>query len=216
MPLIDDEMFEKRNADTEELLCEGEYESDKNIILKGYKAFQKTYVLKNTIIQAVIYFLAFVIQVVTILAAAKSPEPVDTSFFKLLMIVCVAMFIYVTGRPGKAYKDLEKSLDEIKGAVYKGEIYTNKIVITTVYDPYYENTENNEEPPPSTDIHLDNPAVEIIDREDMYVVYVKQSNAMVKQVNVFVIPKSAFSDEEREDVKNRLSVLLGIRYKIQQ
>jgi len=40
----------------------------------------------------------------------------------------------------------------------------------------------------------------------MYIVY-------VKKINVFVIPKSAFTPEENTEIKNRLSNIMGVRYK---
>ena len=60
--------------------------------------------------------------------------------------------------------------------------------------------------PPATIIHLDNSSVEITDCSDMYIVY-------VKKINVFVIPKSAFTPEENTEIKNRLSNIMGVRYK---
>lgn len=219
MSVIDDELFDSRSI--EELIAEGEYESDKDGILKGFKVFQRYYVYKSVALQLVIFMIGFLSQLVTVLTV---PAEEDTSFSKMLMLVCLVICVYVAGRPRSTYKKLEKSLGELAGTVYKTQIYTNKIIITTIYDPYISddekdekneqetedtgNTEESEEDklPPATVIHLDNGAVEIVETDDMFVVY-------VKRVNIFVLPKSAFSEEEINEVKSRLSNIMGIRYK---
>ncbi|MDE6598618.1 MAG: hypothetical protein K2K34_00885, partial [Oscillospiraceae bacterium] len=59
---------------------------------------------------------------------------------------------------------------------------------------------------PATVIHLDSPIVDLIDREDMFILVVKKSY-------VFIIPKTAFGDDKCEKIREKLSVIMGIRYK---
>ncbi|MGN1105581.1 MAG: YcxB family protein, partial [Huintestinicola sp.] len=95
--------------------------------------------------------------------------------------------------------------------------------ISTLYDPYIseeaekeaeaeekETDQKDNDPdselPPATIIHLDNAAVEIVESSELFVVY-------IKKLNVFVIPKSAFKPYEVMEIKNRLSNIMGVRYK---
>ena len=76
----------------------------------------------------------------------------------------------------------------------------------------FENREKNgetdeDEEIPATVIHLDNPAVEIVEDSDKYLLYIKKSN-------MYVIPKSAFSDEDNKLISERLQKIMGIRYKV--
>lgn len=216
MAVIDDDFYSRKSG-SEELIAEGEYESGKENILAGFKVFQKKYVYKTVAIQVIIVILGFITQLVTVMTASAED---DTSFSKFLMMICVLLVIYFIGRPKHTYKKLDRSLGELAGTVYKAEIYTNKIIISTLYDPYISkqaekedkerSEENTEEPedelPPATVIHIDNGAVEIVECSDMFVIY-------IKGVNVFVIPKSAFDEDRITEIKTRLSNIMGIRYK---
>lgn len=224
MSIIDDDIYDNGRESPEELLASGEYESKKENILAGFKVFQKKYIYKSVIFQLVLVVLGMASQIMNI-AAAKEGE--DVSFSYMLTLMCVILGIYIFMRPRSTFKKLEKSLGELNGTVYKAEIYTNKIIISILYDTYIndeekekaeedkqeEKQEENEnsdsdaaELPPATVIHLDNGAVEIVDCKEMFVVY-------IKKINVFVIPKSAFKPYENDEIRNRLSNIMGVRYK---
>lgn len=220
MSIIDDDIYDNGRESPEELLASGEYESKKENILAGFKVFQKKYIYKSVIFQLVLVVLGMASQIMNI-AAAKEGE--DVSFSYMLTLMCVILGIYIFMRPKSTFKKLEKSLGELSGTVYKAEVYTNKIIISTLYDPYIndeekenadakeDDKEENEkdgaaELPPATVIHLDNGAVEIVDCKEMFVVY-------IKKINVFVIPKSAFKPYENDEIRNRLSNIMGVRYK---
>ena len=220
MSIIDDDIYDNGRESPDELLASGEYESKKENILAGFKVFQKKYIYKSVIFQLVLVVLGMASQIMNI-AAAKEGE--DVSFSYMLTLMCVILGIYIFMRPKNTFKKLEKSLGELSGTVYKTDIYTNKIIISTLYDPYInsEEKENDEaeerkqeenengddaELPPATVIHLDNGAVEIVDCKEMFVVY-------IKKINVFVIPKSAFKPYENDEIRNRLSNIMGVRYK---
>lgn len=218
-----DDIYDDGRASFEELIAEGEYESNKELILAGFKTFQKKYVYKNVVIQMIIVVIALASQIIGILSA---PAGTDVSFSFLMIVVCVVLGGYILFRPSNTYKKLRSSLGELEGCRYKAEIYTNKIVISTLYDPYIEekviednsdsvdgektenDSEKNEEDelPPATVIHLDNGAVEIVECSDKFLVY-------VKNVNVFVIPRDAFKPYDAGQIKDRLSNIMGVRYK---
>lgn len=222
MSILDDDIYDDGRVSYEELLAEGEYKNEKSDILKGFKVFQKKYAYRSVAIQLTLVALAIVTQAANIAVPAEGK---DISFSVLLIVICVFLGIYMLMRPRNTFKNLEKSLEDEQEAVFKAEIYTDKIILTLLYDEYIseedkpvdppeqktaEEEKNDEDnAPPATIIHLDNSSVEIVECKDIFVVY-------VKKVNVFVIPKSAFKPYECMDIKNRLSNIMGIRYKIDE
>lgn len=219
LSVLDDDIYDDGRSSFEELLAKGEYKSSKEDILKGFKLFQKKYVYKSVVIQMFIVVLGLVSQILTIFTAAEGE---DVSFSYMLIVMCVILGGYFLIRPKNTFRKLEDSIGELEGTVYETEIYTNKIKISTLYDPYIseeaekEAEENNDDTqekndpdndlPPATIIHLDNAAVEIVESSELFVVY-------IKKLNVFVIPKSAFKPYEVMEIKNRLSNIMGVRYK---
>ncbi len=220
MSVLDDDIYDDGRRSFEELLAKGEYKSSKEDILKGFRLFQKKYVYKSVGIQMLIVILGLISQILTIATAGENE---DVSFSYMLIVMCVILGGYFLIRPKNTFRKLENSLGELEGTVYEAEIYTDKIKISTLYDPYIseeaekeaeaaksENTgeekDDEDELPPATIIHLDNAAVEIIENSELFVVY-------IKKFNVFVIPKSAFKPYEVMEIKNRLSNIMGVRYK---
>lgn len=225
LSVLDDDIYDDGRRSFEELLAKGEYKSSKEDILKGFKLFQKKYVFKSVCIQMLIVILGLVSQILTIATAAENE---DVSFSYMLIVMCVVLGGYFLIRPKNTFRKLENSLGELEGTVYEAEIYTDKIKISTLYDPYISEeaqkeaeaaekemqsddtsngeNDNEEELPPATIIHLDNAAVEIVESSELFVVY-------IKKFNVFVIPKSAFKPYEVMEIKNRLSNIMGVRYK---
>lgn len=213
MSIFDDDIYDDGRASYEELLASGEYKTGKADILRGFKVFQRKYAYRSVAVQLTLVVLAISTQLVNVIMPGEGK---DISFSLLLIGICVLLGIYMLMRPRSTYKNLEKSIDEKQEAVYKADIYTDKIVITLLYDEYNEEektvseeeqeADGENDSPPATIIHLDNSSVEIVECGDIFVVY-------VKKVNVFVIPKSAFKAYECMEVKNRLSNIMGIRYK---
>ena len=201
-----DDVYDGRKVS--ELIAEGEYKSSKEEILRGFKIFQKKYVYKSVAVQMTLVVLAIITQLVNIVMGADR----DVSFSWMLVVFCVILGGYLLMRPKNVYRKLDSSLGELEGAVYKVEIYTDSLKISTIHDTYISEEAEKEaegeedDTPPATIIHLDNSSVEITDCSDMYIVY-------VKKINVFVIPKSAFTPEENTEIKNRLSNIMGVRYK---
>ncbi|MBQ8979960.1 MAG: YcxB family protein, partial [Oscillospiraceae bacterium] len=116
--------------------------------------------------------------------------------------------------PKRTYKKLSQALDQLEGAVYGADVFTDKVIISTLYDPLVKGKEEGEgeesdekDLPPATLIHTDNGGVEMLEAEDMYIIY-------IRKVNVYVIPKSAFSDEENKEIHDRYQLIMGTRYKV--
>lgn len=208
-----------------ELLAEGEYESNAEEILKGYKVYQKRYVFMSLIWKMLLVLLAVTSSVMMIMTSEDSIIPA------MCLMISVAVGIWFINTPISNRKKLMRGLDIMEETRYKAEFYTDKIKISTCMEDIAE-TENpdgnaSEQPKqdeqteqteadmaldgekeeiPATVIHLDSPIVDLIDKEDMFILVVKKSY-------VFIIPKTAFGDDKCEKIREKLSVIMGIRYK---
>ncbi|MDE5992444.1 MAG: hypothetical protein K2G87_05280, partial [Oscillospiraceae bacterium] len=145
--------------------------------------------------------------------------------------ISIAVGIWFITTPISNRKKLMRGLDIMEETRYNAEFYTDKIKISTCMedivetenpdDNALEQTEQTEqieqteadmaldgekEEIPATVIHLDSPIVDLIDKEDMFILVVKKSY-------VFIIPKTAFGDDKCEKIREKLSVIMGIRYK---
>lgn len=199
-----DDVYDGRKVS--ELIAEGEYKSSKEEILRGFKIFQKKYVYKSVAVQMTLVVLAIITQLVNIVMGADR----DVSFSWMLVVFCVILGGYLLMRPKNVYRKLDSSLGELEGAVYKAEIYTDSLKISTIHDTYISEEAEKEaeeeseaegeedDTPPATIIHLDNSSVEITDCSDMYIVY-------VKKINVFCYSQISFhARREYRDKKQAL------------
>lgn len=208
-----------------ELLAEGEYESNAEEILKGYKVYQKRYVFSSLIWKMLLVLLAVTSSVMMIMT---SEDPIIPA---MCLMISIAVGIWFITTPISNRKKLMRGLDIMEETRYNAEFYTDKIKISTCMedivetenpdDNALEQTEQTEqieqteadmaldgekEEIPATVIHLDSPIVDLIDKEDMFILVVKKSY-------VFIIPKTAFGDDKCEKIREKLSVIMGIRYK---
>jgi len=224
------EMFsegdENFSAPEGEFLAKGKYESNADQILKGYKVFQKKYVVKSLIPKLLLAALAIASSVMMIMSDPGGTLPI------LCLMIAVCVTIYFISQPIVNSKNLRKGLDSISGTEYEAEFYTDKIKISTVNfqsdiveiekvdetaetDKPEEQTEADiavygEKPAeeiPATIIHLDQPIVDLLDKDDMFILVVNKSY-------VFIIPKSSFTEDEVQKIREKLSVIMGIRFKI--
>ena len=193
-----------------EQLASGQYEGKKEDLLRGFRIFQKKYAYKNVIIQLMLVAIAIGINVVNIVTSRDGD--VGASF--VVIFFCLILGINCAIMPKRTYNKLSKALDEVEGAVYGVDVFTDKVVISTVYDPLVKGKEdkeddadNDDDLPPATLIHTDNGGVDIIEAEDMYIIY-------IRKVNVYVIPKTAFSYEENTEIHERYRLIMGTRYKV--
>ncbi len=235
-----DKILEENSSEGEslypsEFLGEGEYESDPENVIAGFKIFQKRHVIPSTILQMLLVILALVSQ---ILAVASDPQG-DVQMNIALIIICFSLGIWIISRPVTTLKNLRMGIETLKGTIYKAEIYTDKIKISTIYDAPVENgtaadtetialsekrspdeiieegkealkerlsDENAEDEIPATIIHLDNAGVEITETEKLLVIY-------IKKINIYVIPKSILSEDEIKNMRDRLTSLMGVRFR---
>lgn len=206
-----------------ELLAEGEYESRSDEILKGYKVYQKKYVFTSLIWKMLLVALAVTSSVMMIITSEDPMLPA------MCLLISISVGIWFVSTPVSNRKKLMRGLDSMEGTNYKAEIYTDKIKISTPVEENVETEQKKEEQTeqserleqseadivldgeneeiPATVIHLDSPIVDITDKEDMFIL-------VVKKAYVFIIPKRAFTEDECQRIREKLSAIMGIRYKL--
>lgn len=219
-----DSSFQKKEA---VLLAKAKYKNSAEMIISGYKTFQKKYVNKKVFLKLLLVLIAIASSVMMLMTAEKGDiRPI------MLIAVCVVIGAYFISQPIKNRNEVKKSAEQLDGSEYDIEITDQTIKITmadaespAVFDEDGEkadvsevnektadaesSTENNEETekaPPATLIHLDG-AVDIIDRDDMFII-------VVGKKYVFIVPQNVFSKEELEKTRHKLAAVMGIRYKI--
>ena len=194
-----------------ELLAAGNYVSEKETMLSGYKEFRKRYIMKNLILRL------FIVAIATASAVFMTvTSPADDKMIPVFCVVlCVFIAVYFISQNVQNKKKYMASLDGLSGIPYHVEIYTDKIKISDM-SPVEESAEEvsenaeeeipQEEENPTTVVHLDSPIVDLLDREDIFIL-------VVRKAYLFIVPKSAFSQDETQRVHEKLSAILGIRYK---
>lgn len=208
-----------------ELLAEGEYESVSDEILRGYKVYQKKYVFTSLIWKMLLVALAVTSSVMMIMTSEDPMLPA------ICLLISISVGIWFVSTPVSNRKKLMRGLDSMEGTKYKAEFFTDKIKISTpieesvetvqtmqtaqIVQEKQEQTEQSEadialegenDEIPATVIHLDSPIVDLTDREDMFIL-------VVKKAYVFIIPKRAFTEDECQRIRDKLSAIMGIRYK---
>ncbi len=226
------EMFGDSNGtalpSNSELLAKGSYVGDTETILSGYKTFRKKYVYMNLIFKLLVVVVALTSSIMMIISSDKGD---------IMPIFClmISIFggIYFINEPISNKKKLKKALESLQGTEYETQIFSDKVIISTIQDENVETKETEEvsvvteneiddnlscedtENPdeyednriPATVIHLDSHIVDFLDRDDIFILVVKKSY-------VFIIPKSAFSKEEIAAVQDKFKLILGVRYKV--
>lgn len=205
-----------------ELLAEGEYESVSDEILKGYKVYQKKYVFTSLIWKMLLVALAVTSSVMMIITSEDPMLPA------MCLLISISVGIWFVSTPVSNRKKLVRGLDSMEGTKYKAEFFTDKIKISTPIEKNVETEQKKQEQAeqtekseqseadmaldgeneeiPATVIHLDSPIVDITDKEDMFIL-------VVKKAYVFIIPKRTFTEDECQRIREKLSVIMGIRYK---
>ncbi len=206
-----------------ELLAEGEYESRSDEILKGYKVYQKKYVFTSLIWKMLLVALAVTSSVMMIITSEDPMLPA------MCLLISISVGIWFVSTPVSNRKKLVRGLDSMEGTKYKAEFFTDKIKISTPVEENVETEHENQEQAeqtekseqseadialdgeneeiPATVIHLDSPIVDLTDKEDMFIL-------VVKKAYVFIIPKRAFTEDECQRIREKLSAIMGIRYKL--
>lgn len=196
-----------------ELLAAGDYVSEKQKMLSGYKEFRKRYIMKNLILRLFIVALAMASSVFMLVTSPSGDKMIPV----FCMVLCVCIGFYFISQNIQNKKKYMASLDGLSGIPYHVEIYTDKIKISDMSpieikeesEEVPDETETDspqEEENPTTVIHLDSPIVDLLDKENIFIL-------VVKKAYLFIIPKSAFDADSTQTVKEKMSAVMGIRYK---
>ena len=196
-----------------ELLAAGDYVSEKQKMLSGYKEFRKRYIMKNLILRLFIVALAMASSVFMLVTSPSGDKMIPV----FCMVLCVCIGFYFISQNIQNKKKYMESLDGLSGIPYHVEIYTDKIKISDMSpieikeesEEVPDETETDspqEEENPTTVIHLDSPIVDLLDKENIFIL-------VVKKAYLFIIPKSAFDADSTQTVKEKMSAVMGIRYK---
>lgn len=204
-----------------ELLAAGDYVSEKEKMLSGYKEFRKRYIMKNLVLRLFIVALAMASAVFMFVTSSADDKMIPV----FCMVLCVFIAVYFISQNVQNKKKYMASVDDLAGIPYHVEIYTDKIKISDM-SPIEKSAEEaseevsketeteispeeeipQEEENPTTVIHLDSPIVELLDDHNKYIL-------VVKKAYVFIIPKSAFTKDENLLSIPRLHEIMGIRWK---
>lgn len=196
-----------------EFLASGDYVSEKQKMLSGYKEFRKRYIMKNLILRLFIVALAMASSVFMLVTSPSGDKMIPV----FCMVLCVCIGFYFISQNIQNKKKYMTSLDGLSSIPYHVEIYTDKIKISdmspidrteeSVEVPDETETDSpQEEENPTTVIHLDSPIVDLLDKENIFIL-------VVKKAYLFIIPKSAFDADSTQTVKEKMSAVMGIRYK---
>lgn len=210
------EMFSENQEDNfqkkdETLLSRAEYTNSVDMILSGYKTFQKKYVIKNVVLKMILVALAAVSSVMMLISSGGSD--IRAVF---MLLICALIGYYFIGQPIHNRKQVKKSAEMLEGKKFEIEITDRNIKITSPEideemqeDNSIENdkiSDEAENEKPATLIHLDG-SVDIIDRGDMFIICVSKKY-------VFIVPQEVFDEKELENTRSKLAAVMGIRYKI--
>lgn len=196
-----------------ELLAVGDYKSEKQKMLSGYSEFRKRYIMKNLILRLFIVAVAMASAVFMFVTSPADDKVIP--FFCIAL--CAFIAFYFIGQNVGNKKKYMKSLDDLSGIPYHVEIYTDKIKISDMspieeapaeMETDEENSEEASEPleNPTSVIHLDSPIVDLLDKDDIFIL-------VVNKAYLFIVPKSAFDAEGTQKIKEKMSAIMGIRYK---
>ena len=196
-----------------ELLAAGDYVSEKQQMLSGYKEFRKRYVMKNLVLRLFIVFIALASAVFMFVTSPADDKMIPA----FCVVLCIFIAVYFISQNVQNKKKYAASVDDLSGIPYHVEIYTDKIKISDMSpieevpketETDEENSEEASEPleNPTTVIHLDSPIVDLLEDYNKYII-------VVKKAYVFIIPKSAFTKEENSKAISRFHATMGIRYK---
>ena len=213
-----DDSFQKREPVP---LAKAKYKNSAEMILSGYKTFQKKYVYKKVFLKMLLVVIAMISSVLMLITSESGDvRPI------VMIALCVVIGVYFISQPIKNRNEVKKSAEKLDGSEYDIEITDQTIKITmadaenaAVYNENGEKAEPSEvteeassensdsDAPEEEKSEEDDGAVDIIDRGDMFVL-------IVGKKYVFIVPQDVFSEEELEKTRNKLAAVMGIRYKV--
>ncbi len=206
-------------------LARGKYRTSAQTVLNGYKVFRRKYVWKGFVFRMILLAFAFASAVLMLI---NNDDGSNLPVF--MFMICIAVGIYFISQPINNMKKLKSGLEIMEGTEYEAEFTDMTIKIISLEngdnndilektdntdntdstdntENKEDNAENTDDGPPATIIHIDSYIVDIFDKDDMFIV-------CVKKAYVFIIPKSAFTEDEVQKIREKYASVMGIRFKI--
>lgn len=195
-----------------------EYSISKNMFGDAFKSFQRKFAYpKNYIMTAVFAVIAFIYA----LALIKNP---DNSTCAMLIFICICLIFAMWLNVLNARRKLMIAIEGIDDDIYSFELYEDKILIGTrdsevkeenaegsaeeiSENIVEESKEKSEEDDffapveevqnkeiPKTVINFSDTDIRVLEKKDFFIIYI------LKHM-FYVVPKEAFSDDEKEKLK---------------
>lgn len=185
----------KNPFEGEEALAETTYTIHLDEYEKGFIAFQKKFAYPKN------YVMTGIFLVIMVLYGEQLLRKPDDFFFRLfLFILCGVMIAGMWINLRSVRKKLMKSISQLKDDTYTASVFEKGIEIIT-------HVENGEEEIPATCIKFSNEDFYILNREDMFILYLR------KQM-FYIIPKKNLSENEVKLFEDKFSEKLQKRYSV--
>ena len=174
---------------------------------KAYDVFQKKYIYPRNLFMCGMLLIVAIGNIINIIIGNSS------TMGYLLVAACAALAAINLYNPKKVKKNLMEQVKGIENDVYTLDVLNERLVIGTVLEPPVEGENEPEEYEKvfgenvrseeieKSDIYVNN-SLRVTERADFFLVYIKKSM-------FYVIPKSAFTEDEIRKFAMYFSERLG-------
>ena len=189
-------------AKTDGLLIEKQYKIPFEMFREAFKAFQRRFVYPRTY---VIMALLLVVCGIYAWFIVNGGENANRTLYVMIILFCLIMIFFQWFTPRKARRNLMEAVREIEQDEYRLRIYPEYLEIGTILAPENEEAaaadelfdDQPEEDFSGTRIHY-NKGMHVDEYNDFFLIYQQRSM-------IYVVPKSAFSEEELEILRVHFS-----------
>ena len=124
-----DDSFQKREPVP---LAKAKYKNSAEMILSGYKTFQKKYVYKKVFLKMLLVVIAIVSSVLMLITSESGDvRPI------VMIALCVVIGVYFISQPIKNRNEVKRSAEKLDGSEYDIEITDQTIKITMPKMPQF-------------------------------------------------------------------------------
>ncbi len=193
--------MEETNAPS--MLLEKQYHIPLELFRKAFTAFQKRYVYPRNYLMMAIFLLVFCFYCYFIVTGTDSDRPIYCMIAMLCLVMCALQWF----NPRKIRRNLMEAVKEIEEDQYRLRIFPEYLEIGTILPEEEASREEKEadglfddapeENFTGTRIYY-NKGMHLTEYKDFFMLYQKKSM-------FYVIPKSAFTEEETEIMRVHFS-----------
>lgn len=190
-----------------EFVIEKNYSIPFELFRKAFNDFQKKYTYPKTYAILAIYAVIVVFQLVS-LAVGK-----QNVFSYIIIVLCIGLMFNAWFNPKRIRRNLLNAVDEIETDVYFFRLSEACVSITSYAkdEVSCQNEDDIQTAVPSVErestlLYLKNSYLSVVEKDDYFMIY--QSKAMF-----YIVPKSAFSQQELLTVTDIFKDNLGNRFR---